>query len=100
MTPLETVGTFVGIPASIFLLIAALVYGMSARRSKRYRPGRPFDFAPVWFLAAVPDGAAAGGSGHGSAGQLAGSAREALPAGVDTTPAVPSTPKGGARGSW
>jgi hypothetical protein len=97
MTPLETVGTFVGIPAAIFLLIAALVYGSSARRSKRYRPGRPFDFAPVWFLA-NPDGAAAGGSGHGSAGQLTGAAHQALPAGEAS--AAPSTPKGGARGSW
>ncbi|GAA1700456.1 aa3-type cytochrome oxidase subunit CtaJ [Fodinicola feengrottensis] len=96
MTPLETVGTFVGIPASVFLVIAALVYGTSARRSKRYRPGRPFDFAPVWFLAAVPDAPAAAGHGH-SAGQLTAAAqRTALPAGS----ATPSTPKGGASGSW
>jgi hypothetical protein len=97
MTPLETVGTFVGIPAAIFLLIAAMVYGSSARRSKRYRPGRPFDFAPVWFLAAVPDGAASGGSGH-SSGELTAGSKQALPAAAET--AAPATPKGGSRGSW
>ncbi|WP_373324940.1 hypothetical protein [Actinocatenispora rupis] len=43
---------FVGIPVGVFLLMAAAVYGAGSRRSRRYRPGRPFEFAPVWFLAA------------------------------------------------
>jgi len=42
---------FAGIPIGVFLLLAAAVYGASSRRSRRYRPGRPFEFAPVWFLA-------------------------------------------------
>ncbi|MBO0868814.1 MAG: hypothetical protein J2P15_09640 [Micromonosporaceae bacterium] len=43
---------FAGIPAAVVLLVYALVYGAAGRRSsKRYRPGRPFTFAPVWFLA-------------------------------------------------
>ncbi|MBX6722860.1 MAG: hypothetical protein IRY92_06470 [Dactylosporangium sp.] len=37
---------------AVVLLIAALVFASSARHSKRYRPGRPFEFRPVWFLAA------------------------------------------------
>jgi hypothetical protein len=36
------------------LVITALVYSGSRQISKRYRPGRPFEFRPVWFLAA-PD---------------------------------------------
>jgi hypothetical protein len=32
-------------------LVYAAVYAGSARRAKRYRPGRPFEFTPVWFLA-------------------------------------------------
>jgi len=36
------------------LVIAALVYAGQREASKRYRPGRPFEFRPVWFLAA-PD---------------------------------------------
>lgn len=35
---------------AVILVIAGLVYGGSARRGKRYRPGRPFEFTPVWFL--------------------------------------------------
>jgi len=36
------------------LVITALVYAGGRHTSKRYRPGRPFEFRPVWFLAA-PD---------------------------------------------
>jgi hypothetical protein len=51
----ETLLVFVGIPAVVVAAIYGLVYGTTARRvSKRYRPGRPFAFAPVWFLAAEP----------------------------------------------
>lgn len=37
---------------TVIAVITALVYAGSARQSKRYRPGRPFEFAPVWFLSA------------------------------------------------
>lgn len=50
----------VGMAAALGLIIAALVYAGGTRRSKRYRPGRPFEFAPVWFLAAKPGQARAG----------------------------------------
>jgi hypothetical protein len=36
------------------LIVAAMVYAGSSRRARRYRPGRPFPFTPVWFLSA-PD---------------------------------------------
>jgi hypothetical protein len=43
------------IPLAIALAVVALVYAAvyagSARRARRYRPGRPFEFTPVWFLA-------------------------------------------------
>ncbi len=40
------------VPALVItVVITALVYVGGARRAKRYRPGRPFDFTPVWFLA-------------------------------------------------
>jgi hypothetical protein len=65
----ETVLTFVVIPAAIVLVIAALAYAGGARRvSKRYRPGRPFEFAPVWFLAAPERLSAATGSAEVTAG--------------------------------
>ena len=57
----ETLLIFVGIPAAIVALVAILVYGGSARRARRYRPGRPFTFTPVWFLA-VPAEQGPGGT--------------------------------------
>lgn len=52
MTITETVLVFVCIPLAVIGLLYALVYGGSAARGgKRYRPGRQFTSAPVWFLA-------------------------------------------------
>jgi hypothetical protein len=48
----ETVLVFIGIPLVVVLVLAGLVLGGATRRSKRYRPGRPFQFTPVWFLSA------------------------------------------------
>jgi hypothetical protein len=74
----ETILVFVCIPLAVVLVVYALVYGTSAARSRRYRPGRPFEPAAVWYtaggsaavaadateareLTASGDGAAAGG---------------------------------------
>lgn len=44
---------FVLIPAAIVLVVGGLAYAFGGGRGgKRYRPGRPYDVAPVWFLAA------------------------------------------------
>ncbi|WP_422774635.1 hypothetical protein ACN28C_12155 [Plantactinospora sp. WMMC1484] len=61
---------FVAIPAAAILVITVLArVGGSGRPSRRYRPGRPFEFAPVWFLS--------------SPEHLNESARTALPAGAE-----------------
>jgi hypothetical protein len=49
---METVLIYVGIPALVILVITGLVFAGDVRRGKRYRPGRPFEFRPVWFLSA------------------------------------------------
>lgn len=55
MSIIETVAVFAGIPAAVILIVYGLVYAGGARSgSRRYRPGRPFEFTPVWFLA-VPE---------------------------------------------
>jgi hypothetical protein len=52
LTITETVLVFVGIPLVVMTLMYGLVYGLDARsRGKRYRPGRPYNAAPVWYLA-------------------------------------------------
>ena len=62
LSTIETVGVFVGIPAAVVLLITILVYAGGSRRDKRYRPGRAYEFTPVWFLSA-PEQMAASGDG-------------------------------------
>jgi hypothetical protein len=36
------------------LIVAAMVHAGGSRRARRYRPGRPYPFTPVWFLS-TPD---------------------------------------------
>jgi hypothetical protein len=50
---LSTVLVFVVIPLAVVLVIVALARagGERDRPTRRYRPGRPYDFTPIWFLA-------------------------------------------------
>lgn len=78
MSVTETLLVFVGIPVAAVLVIAGLALAGGRGRgggAKRYRPGRPFDFTPVWFL--------------GRPEQLADSAGTALAAGAQA-PALTS----------
>lgn len=51
MTVVQTVLVFIGIPAAIILVLFLLVYGKSlVRQPNRYRPGKPWDFAPSWYV--------------------------------------------------
>jgi hypothetical protein len=62
LTITETLLTFVAAPAAVVALVYGLVYGGSAARGKRYRPGRPYTPDAVWFVANRPGSAAAGHS--------------------------------------
>ena len=82
LTITETVLVFVGIPAAVIAIIYGLVYGGSAARSKRYRPGRPFNPTAVWFVANKPG---AGTSASSLAHEIgAGSAPHALSGGTES----------------
>jgi hypothetical protein len=63
----NTVLVYVASPAAVIIVVASLVFAGSdrTRRTKRYRPGRPYDFQPIWFLASPEQvsGVPAGG-GH------------------------------------
>lgn len=65
----------IGIAVGFALVIAALVFMGGARRAKRYRPGRPFAFVPVWFLAAPEQHSRAGISRELTAAPSTGRAR-------------------------
>jgi hypothetical protein len=73
---IETTLVFAGVPAAVILLVAGAVYAGGSRRSKRYRPGRPFEFTPVWFLAAPADAAEV--AERAGLTELTGSSRKAL----------------------
>lgn len=88
---------FVGIPAAVVLIIAVLVTAGGGRSQRRYRPGRPFDFTPVWFLSSPEQVAQTPGWAPLHAGE-----RPALAAGeveIKPAPVRPGT-TGGASDSW
>ena len=94
----STVLIFVIIPAVVIGLIVSLVLAGADRtkRTRRYRPGRPYDFQPIWFLAR-PDRIAgtADAAGHHDRRALTG------PVLTDSAGApVRPGPTGGASDSW
>jgi hypothetical protein len=51
VTVVQTVLVFVGIPLGIIALVAVAVFGRSlAHQPNRYRPGRPWNFPPSWYV--------------------------------------------------
>jgi hypothetical protein len=70
MSGTEQVLILAGVP----ILVAVIIWGLASiggpQARKRYRPGRPYDFTPVWYLAnhrgeaagATPSGGAPGSS--------------------------------------
>lgn len=94
---MTTVLIFVGIPLAVIAALALLIYGAGIRRARRYRPGRPFEFAPVWFVSAARPGGA-----YGDRPVLAPNRPALSPAEkrADTASLRPAAKKGGARGTW
>lgn len=95
----EAVLIFAGIPAAVIAVVYLAVYSTTSRKAdKRYRPGRAFEFAPVWFLAAPAPLSGAPARPDGPAA-ISGSTAAALPGDV---PAVPASHRdvGGASDTW
>lgn len=97
MSIFSTILIFAIIPLGIIAVVAALVAAGNTRNrpDRRYRPGRPYDFKPIWFLASPAQvGPAFGGKSS--------TARE-LPAGILEDSAgmqVRPGPTGGASDRW
>ncbi|MFG1989764.1 hypothetical protein ACGFJ7_07255 [Actinoplanes sp. NPDC048988] len=93
----STVLVFVVIPAVIIGLIAALVMAGADRtkRTHRYRPGRPYDFQPIWFLARPEKLVGPSGHGHAQPALTGGSVLEDS----SGAPVKPGS-TGGASDSW
>jgi hypothetical protein len=65
LSVITTILVYVIIPAAIIALVSILVFAGSDRgkTSRRYRPGRPYEFEPMWFLAS-PERSVAANHGH------------------------------------
>ena len=88
MTVVETILVFAGIPLAIIAVLAALTLRPAKGQKRlRYKPGQPWEHAPVWYEP-HPEHAPATGHGDGHA------AIAAAPR------AVSGGPLGGARGTW
>jgi hypothetical protein len=78
MSAIKVLGTYVGIPIGLFLLIALLVSIPSMIRGPKYRPGKEWQATPEWYGA--PGDAAAEGQAEltagGSHGELTGTVVE------------------------
>jgi hypothetical protein len=90
----STVLLFVILPAAFMSVVAALALaGSAGRRARRYRPGRPYDFTPIWFLASPEQVSSATAGGRAQA--------PAIESGVVETGArVPAGVTGGASDRW
>ena len=87
---IETLVVFAGIPLAVVAVVAGLVFAGGGRSNdRRYRPGRPFEFAPVWFLSA-PE----------KADEVAVAARAERPALAGGRHAAPQGSTGGASDRW
>jgi hypothetical protein len=106
LSVLATFLVFAVIPGAIVLVVTSLVYTGSdhTRRDRRYRPGRRYDFQPIWFLSSpeqVGPAPKASGSGGSEPGQRA--RQPEVEAGVieDSSGArVLPGPTGGASDRW
>jgi hypothetical protein len=93
----STILVFAIIPVVIIAVIAGLAVSSSSRSrpARRYRPGRPYDFKPIWFLASPAQVSQAFGGKTSSAPEL--------PAGVIEDASgrqVRPGPTGGASDRW
>ncbi len=51
MSVIETILVFAGIPLAVIAFVAFAVYGRSAlHQPNRYRPGKPWQYAPAWYI--------------------------------------------------
>ena len=115
MNTVEVLLVLVGIPLAVIVVLALLTLP-GGRKRTRYKPGQPWDHAPVWYephpehpvesghgetkaigssmYGEQPEERNTGGAAHGSSAHGATASGSAAPRAVD------AGPLGGARGTW
>jgi hypothetical protein len=115
VTVAETLLVFVGAPLAVIVVLALLIF-LPAGRAKRprYKPGQPWEHAPVWYEPHPEHGPAAGhgetlaigssvyGEPQSQDGRTHGGAltHGATATGSSADAPRPAGPLGGARGTW
>ncbi|WP_035699520.1 aa3-type cytochrome oxidase subunit CtaJ [Glycomyces tenuis] len=94
MTVFEELLILFGAPILVTVVVYAVVFLRHPRPQSRYRPGEPYDFKPVWFIAR-PD-AVDSGVRPGTAGEIESGAAASEGSGEP----IASGPKGGSHGQW
>jgi hypothetical protein len=116
VTVAETLLVFVGAPLAVVVLLALLIFVPAGRAKRaRYKPGQPWEHAPVWYEPHPEHGPAAG---HGETLAIGSSvygepqSQDGRPHGADASHGathgssasaprpVAAGPLGGARGTW
>jgi hypothetical protein len=103
VTVAETLLVYVGIPLAVILVLALLTLVPGRKKRPRYRPGQPWEHAPVWYAPHPEHPEDEGhGDGHGDGHAMLGTGgATALTAGSSAaTPPAVGGPRGGARGTW
>ncbi len=84
----------VGAPVLITVVVYAVVYLRDPHPQSRYRPGEPYNFKPVWFVAR--DGVVDSDVRPGAVAQIESGAETS----DDNGEKIASGPKGGSHGQW
>jgi hypothetical protein len=95
MTVFEELLILFGAPILVTVVVYAVVFLRHPRPQSRYRPGEPYDFKPVWFIARTD--AVDASARPGTAGEIESGADEES---HDNGEPIASGPKGGSHGQW
>ena len=96
MNVAEVVLVFVGIPLAVIAVLSLLIWGRGGRKRPRYRPGQPWEHAPIWYEPHPGPGSDGHGGGHGNGHGVP----HALEAAGHVVHTPTGGPLGGARGTW
>jgi hypothetical protein len=99
VTVVETLLVYVGAPLAVIVVLALLTLVPGRQKRARYRPGQPWEHAPVWYEPHPEGGSHDAGHEDGHAALGAGGAA-ALTAGSSSAAPAVGGPRGGARGTW
>jgi hypothetical protein len=94
----QTLLIYAGIPLAVIAIVAGMVYAGGRKTAKRYRPGRPYDHAPVWYTSSVHP-AAIGEHREGAAAALPATPSTAVAATIGEPMSAPGV-TGGASDRW